>query len=80
MLASCSAVDVSPEAVAEHARVPAVAVRVALGNLLKERVHKLLVVNVAERLTAGVQRAILGERNHVVSLRRAGMCAQARDG
>ena len=43
----------APEAVAEHARVPAVAVRVALGNLLKERVHKLLVVNVAERLTAG---------------------------
>eukprot|EP00965_Chrysotila_dentata_P186498 6157812-Pleurochrysis_carterae.AAC.2 len=54
------------EAVLEHARVAAVAVGVALGRVLKERVHELLVIHVAERLPPRVQRAVLGERDHVV--------------
>ena len=46
------------EAVAQHARVAAVAVGVALGRRLEESVHELLVVDVAERLPPRVQRPI----------------------
>lgn len=34
---------------------------------LKQRVHKLLVVHVAEGLAAGMKRAILGKGDHVIS-------------
>eukprot|EP00966_Prymnesium_polylepis_P107271 2483572-Prymnesium_polylepis.4 len=53
-------------AVAEHARVAAIALGVALRDLLKQRVHQLLVVHVGDRLAAGVKGAILRERDHVV--------------
>mgnify|MGYP003683569437 CR=1 FL=1 len=49
-----------------HRRAP----RARLGGAphpLKESVHKLLVVDVAEGLPARVERAILGERDHVVN-------------
>ena len=36
-------------------------------RLLEEGVHEVLVVDVAKRLAAGVQRAALGEPDHVVS-------------
>ena len=46
------------EAVAQHARVAAVAIAVSLGRLLEESVHERLVVDVAERLPPRVQRPI----------------------
>ena len=54
------------EAIAEDARVATLAVGIALGRLLEERMHELLVVNVSEGLAAGVQGALLGEGDHVV--------------
>lgn len=50
----------------QHPRVPAIAIRVPFGDLLKESVNKFLVVDVSKSLAARVKRAVLRECDHVI--------------
>ena len=55
-----------PRECSQNPGIATVTIAIAIGDLIEEGMHELLVIDVSKGLPSGVQRAILGEGDHMI--------------